>query len=195
MTDFLQEVEDDLKRERGEKLWAKYSIYVYGLAALVIAIVGGYRYYDAEQTKLSYIAGATYERALQLSRENLHDDAVKALGGIVAEGGRYKDLARLKLASSSNDKEGATAALTALSKDPKFLSELRDISTLHLAYSGVDVKSYEDISALVEPLSKAGSPYRASALEILGLSAHKNGKSAEVSTHFNAILNEPDGDR
>ena len=33
MADFLQEVEEDLKRERAEKLWAKYSIYVYAAAA------------------------------------------------------------------------------------------------------------------------------------------------------------------
>jgi hypothetical protein len=190
VTDFLQEVEEDLKRERAEKLWVKYSIYVYAAAALVVAAVGGYRYYDTEQIKAAGIAGAKYNAALMLSRDGKADDAAAQFSGIIAEGGAYKDLARLKITSEMKDAAGAKAGLTAVANDIKVDQPLRDAATLRLALGLIDTGSYEDVLKLIEPLSKPGQAFRMSALELLGLSAYRNGKTSEAINYMKMLTAE-----
>ena len=52
MTDIFREVEEDVRRERFEKLWKQYGDYVVALAALLVIGAAGYqlwRYYEARQ--------------------------------------------------------------------------------------------------------------------------------------------------
>lgn len=43
MSDIFQEVEEDVRRERYEKLWKKYGNYIIALAVLIVAGVAAFQ--------------------------------------------------------------------------------------------------------------------------------------------------------
>src|SRR5262245_35720583 len=59
VSDIIREVDEELRRERFEKLWRKYGTYALGLAALVVLAVAGYIQWQ------HYTAGQREERARQ----------------------------------------------------------------------------------------------------------------------------------
>jgi hypothetical protein len=44
MSDIFQEVEEDVRRERYEKLWKKYGNYIIALAVLIVAGVAAWQW-------------------------------------------------------------------------------------------------------------------------------------------------------
>ena len=43
LTDIFHEVDEEVRRERLQKLWERYSIYIIALAVLIVAGVGAWR--------------------------------------------------------------------------------------------------------------------------------------------------------
>ena len=43
MSEIFNEIDDELRKEQLKKIWDKYSIYIFALAVLIVAGVGGWR--------------------------------------------------------------------------------------------------------------------------------------------------------
>ena len=67
MADIFHEVDEEVRRERLQKLWDRYSIYIIALAVLIVAGIGAWRGYEWWQAKQAAAAGAQFEAALTLS--------------------------------------------------------------------------------------------------------------------------------
>ena len=46
MADIFHEVDEEVRRERLQKLWDRYSIYLIALAVLIVAGIGAWRGYE-----------------------------------------------------------------------------------------------------------------------------------------------------
>ena len=46
MSEFYNEVDEEVRREQLKKLWDQYSIFIVAIALLIIAGVGGWRAYQ-----------------------------------------------------------------------------------------------------------------------------------------------------
>ena len=46
MADIFHEVDEEVRRERLQKLWDRYSIYIIALAVLIVAAIGAWRGYE-----------------------------------------------------------------------------------------------------------------------------------------------------
>ena len=51
MADIFHEVDEEVRRERLQKLWERYSIYIIALAVLIVAAIGAWRGYEYWQAK------------------------------------------------------------------------------------------------------------------------------------------------
>ena len=87
MSDIFREVDEDVRRDEAVKFWGKYQTHLIVAGVIVALSAGGYRLYDNWRMKQAEAAGATFEQALTLSRDNKGTEAEAALAG-VAEIGR-----------------------------------------------------------------------------------------------------------
>ena len=84
MADIFHEVDEEVRRERLQKLWDRYSIYIIALAVLIVASIGAWRGYEYWQAKQAAAAGAQFETALNLSESGKHAEAEAAFAKIAA---------------------------------------------------------------------------------------------------------------
>ena len=98
MADIFNEVDEEVRRERLQKLWDRYGIYVIALAVLIVAGIGAWRGYEWWQAKKAAAAGAAFESALSLSEAGKHAEAEAAFAKVAAEApAGYRTLARLRV--------------------------------------------------------------------------------------------------
>ena len=108
MSELFDEVDEEVRREQLKKLWDKYSLYFIALMVLVVAAVGGWRGYQYLEAKKAAEAGATFEKAVELSEQGKHAEAETAFTDLAAKApSGYRTLAGLR------------AAAEAASRDPK----------------------------------------------------------------------------
>ena len=70
MGDFIREVDEEYRRDQMFKIWSRYSGLIVGVAILVVAAVGGWRYWEYRQEQQAQAAAMRYEDALRLARQD-----------------------------------------------------------------------------------------------------------------------------
>ena len=178
MSDIFHEIEEDIRKERMERLWKRYGPYAIAVAVLIVLGVAGWRGWDWYSEQRAREAGASFEQALQLARDGQSAEAVTALNDIAADGPRgHAILARFRAATelAATDKAAALGRFDEIAADISASSGLRDLARIRAGYLAVDSASPADIAARIEPLAAAGNTWRHSAREILALAAWKAG--------------------
>jgi hypothetical protein len=188
---FLREVEEELRRERFERIWKEYGTFILAGAALIVVGVLGYKYVENRRITAAQSTGERYEGAMELAATGKDGSAEKEFATIVAEGtGGYPELARLQLAGvllKQGKKAEAIAAYEELAKsgtDPL----LRDYAALQAAGGRLGEADFTEMQNRLTPLTGDASPWRYSARELLGVAAFKAGKPDEARTVLTPLL-------
>lgn len=197
MGDIFREIDEELRQERYEKLWRQYGRYVIGAAVVLVVAVAGYQGWRQYDTGQKEARGAKFSAALNAIAEGRDAEARSILGALARESGSgIGGLARLHqaaLLTKSGDRAGAVKIYDQLSADGGVDKPLRDLATILFAlHSMADEKA--DVAALRErltPLAKENVPWRYSALEILGVLARREGKTAQAKKLFQQIADDP----
>jgi hypothetical protein len=111
--EFIREVDEEYRRDRIAQIWKRYNGLIVGLAVLVVATVGGWRYWQHLERTRAEDAAARYQEALRLDQEGKGDDAAQVLRSLTSDqAAGYRLLARFRLAGEAgqqNPDEGARA--------------------------------------------------------------------------------------
>jgi hypothetical protein len=177
LADIFHEVDEEVRRERLQKLWERYSIYLIGLAVLIVAAIAAWRAYDWWAVKQAAAAGAQFEQALSLSEQGKHADAEQAFAKIATEAPvGYRALARLRAAAElAQDKPAdAVKAYDRIAADGALGQTLQDLASLRAGMLLVDTAPLADMRTRLGPLTEPGRSFRAGARELLALSAWHN---------------------
>lgn len=182
----LREVEEELRRERLEKIWKDYGTYVLAAAVAVVLAVLGYKYWESSRLAAAQDSGARYEEALLLLNDKKDGSAAKEFEKIATDGaGGYRSLAQLQLAGSQakqGKKAEAIATYDALANDAGADEMLREFATLQAAGLRLGDVDFTEIENRLTPLMSENSPWRYSARELLGLAAYKAGRTMDART-------------
>jgi hypothetical protein len=195
MSDIFNEIEEDIRKERMEKLWRRYGPFVIAAAVLVVLGVSGWRGWEWYSAKQAEEAGSRYESALVLAREGKAAEAEAALRALAADGpSGYALLARFRSATelASTDKAGAAARFEEIAQDISVPSGLRDLARIRSALLLVDTGSQSDVASRVEALAVAGNAWRHAAREILALAAWKAGNAADTQRWAQELIADPE---
>ena len=188
---FLREVEEELRRERLEKIWREYGTYILIVAGLIVFGVLGYKFMEDRRISAAQQSGLRYEEALALAGEGKEGSAAKEFETIASEGsGGYRSLAQLQYAGMLL-KEGKRAeALAAFEELGKSGSDevLRGYAKLQAASLQLGQADFTELQNRLTPLMDEGSPWRYSARELLGLAAFKSGKPEEARSILAPLL-------
>ena len=177
MADIFHEVDEEVRRERLQKLWDRYSIYVIALAVLIVAAIGGWRGYEYWEAKKAAAAGAAFESALNLSEAGKHAEAESAFAKIATEApAGYRTLARLRAAAelAQTKRADAVKAYDELAADTSLGATLQDLAAVRAGMLMVDSAPLSDMRRRLDPVSEPDRTFRHSARELLALSAWRN---------------------
>jgi hypothetical protein len=182
----LREIEEELRRERLEKIWKQYGTYILAAAAVIVFGVLGFKYWESQRIAAAQDSGARYEEAMRLVNDKKEGSAEKEFEKIAVDGaGGYRALAQLQLAGSQakqGKKAEAVAAYEALVNDSTADATLRDFARLQAAGLRIGEADFTEMENRLTPLMSDASPWRFSARELLGLAAFKAGKSNDART-------------
>jgi hypothetical protein len=196
MSDIFREVDEDIRREQVKRLWDRFGPYVLGGAVLIVVLTAGYRGWEYWQGRQAAATGDRFLAALQLAGNGKHDEAIKALQGIIDNGsGGYPVLARFRLAGEkalAGDKTAAVAEFDAIAADRSASTEEKNMARLRAALLLVDTASEADQQSRIGDLAATGNPWRYSAREILGLAAWRAGDYVAARKYFDDINSDQD---
>lgn len=193
MSDIFREVDEEVRRERLERLWTRYRFVLIALATVIVVGVGGWRGYQWWQAKMAAEAGGQFEAALALAEQGKHEEAQAAFGKIVAEGtSGYRVLARFRAAEelAQRDPQGAVKEYDALVLDSGIGQTLQDLAAMRAGLILVDTAAYNDLRARLEPLAASDRAFRHSARELLALSAWRAGDQSAVRHWVDIIVTD-----
>jgi len=177
VADIFHEVDEEVRRERLQRLWDRYGIFLIALAVLIVASIGAWRGYEWWQAKKAAAAGAAFESALSLSEEGKHAEAEAAFAKVAAEApAGYRILARMRAAAELAQTKPADAvkAYDELAADNSLGAVLQDLAAVRAGMLMVDSAPLSDMRRRLDPVSEPGRAFRHSARELLALSAWRN---------------------
>lgn len=185
MTDFFREVDEELRNERMRSIWKNYGKWMIAAVILLVAAVGGYRFYLYWAEKQAEASGDQYLSALNLAQDGDQAAAQAIFKNLEKEGYRaYPELARLRAAGTLLA-DGKTAegimALDALAGDASVMPELRDYARIEAVLAAVDGASYEELEKRTAPILASNNPWRYLAQEAMALSAWKGNRLDETA--------------
>tara|TARA_B100000886_G_scaffold337771_1_gene299211 strand:- start:2252 stop:2905 length:654 start_codon:yes stop_codon:yes gene_type:complete len=188
--DIFQEVDEELRKDKFEKLWKHYGRYSVGFALICVISVGvwqGWKSYSEAQ-RLS--SSKQYEAALNFHASGKNKDALIVLDGLGKSGfGSYKLLASFKKAAilgNSGDIEGALETYEKLIENSKNHELFRQAAVLFsvrykLKLPSVDVKT---LIKDLKPIRKSDGVWKFSADETVGILLMSAGKISEARKIF-----------
>ncbi|MSO71609.1 MAG: tetratricopeptide repeat protein [Alphaproteobacteria bacterium] len=181
MTDeLLREVDEDIRRERYERLWQRYGSYVIAAAIGIVGLTAGveaYRQYGIRQSE------ALSERYVLSVNSALRGDdpqgAIRALAALAADTTTgYSALARLQqaaLIAKLGDLPGALEIYDSVAGDRSMPPALRELAVMLGALNAVEREDATAIERRVVSINVATSPWRFSAREAIALAALRAG--------------------
>lgn len=192
---FLREVDEEYRREQIAQIWKRFGGLIVGLALLVVAGIGGWRYWQHLELTRSEAAAARFESGLQLSRDRKSEEAEKAFAALAADApAGYRLLARFRLAAESGqgDAEAGAKAYDGLAADATIDNPLRDLARLRAASLRLGAGDSPPALAELERIASPQNPFRHSARETLGLAALKRGDIEAAGRWFDQIAADRD---
>jgi len=163
MADIFDEIDEELKKDRAQLLWARYGKYVISACVVVILAVGshqGYGIYSANQI----------EKAADLYHSSLKaDDVVSSLNNNVNElTDGYKMLARFQIAAAeaeAGDYAAAQASYIALAEDKSIEPLYQQFAQLLSVMNAPADTSAQSLQERLAPLIGAAGTWQGLALE------------------------------
>jgi hypothetical protein len=177
LADIFHEVDEEVRRERLQNLWDRYSVHIIVLAVLIVAAIGAWRGYEWWVAKQAAAAGAKFEAALTLSEQGKHAEAEADFAKIAAEApAGYRVLARFRAAAelAATKPAYAVKAYDDIANDASLGTTLQDLASLRAGMLLVDSAPLSEMEKRLGPLASPGRSFRASAREFLALSAWHN---------------------
>jgi hypothetical protein len=193
--EFIREVDEEYRRDQIAQIWKRYNGVIIGVVILIVAAVGGWRYWEHMQETQAQAAAFRYDDALRLSREDKGKEAEATLEGLAKEGSAgYALLARFRLAAElgQDNPENGASAYDALANDGNVAPLWQDLARLRAAWLRLDNGDPAKIRPALERLATPANAWRHSARELLGLSGLKAGDMDYAGRWFDQIAADRD---
>lgn len=194
MSDIFREVEEDVRRERYEKLWKKYRDHITAAGALIVIGMAGYQLYRVYERRAEEKASIAYAAAVEMLDRGQAAAAAPQLAALAKSApGGYAAVARLAQADAlyaAGQKGNAIRLYQQIVEggDPLLGAAAR----LHAAWAIADAAPRSDVEALVAPLSNASNAWRQLAREIVAYEELRSGNAAQALRGYQEIVVDRD---
>lgn len=202
MDNFIQELEEDLRRDRYMALWQKYGRFAVAVALIVVIAAAAFVAWRHYQTNERLKDSMAYSAALSLIDAATGaggEAALPALRDIVQSGSdSYGTLARFQeaaLLTKSGKPEEAVAIYEAISTNSGVDPLFRDLAVLLQTLVMLDKGDPQQLTARLAPLTETRDPWRYTALELTALLAQRSGDLAKARDIYTTLADDPTAPR
>lgn len=200
MDNFIQEIDEDIRRDRHLALWRKYGRFVVAVALVVViaaAATVAWRHYRAsERLKDSMSYNAALAALAGQPQGGSYDSVLQVLRAIGYSGSdSYGILARLQEAAiltRSGKPEAAAAVYDALAGESGIDQIFRELAVLLRVQVMFDKDDVAALTGRLAPLTTgSSSAWRHSALELTALLAQRGGDAAKARDIYTNLADDP----
>jgi hypothetical protein len=193
MSDIFQEVEEDVRRERYEKLWKAYGNYIIAAAAVLVVAVAGYQAWSAYDRNQREQVSDRYEKAQTLAASGKAAEAEAEFAELSNSGyDGYATLAKFNLAAAyaaQNKRDPAIALLRELTDSSDEM--VASVARVRLAWAEADARSRAEIETILQPVTTADNPWRFAGNEVLAYVELRTGSRAQAEADYLSLSQEP----
>ena len=194
LSDIFQEIEEDLRRDKYAKLWARYRVHLVLLVVAILVGISGYTGWTQYQQSQRQAEGARFAAALDLVRDGKNQEAIAAFTDLAnGAGGGHAVLAKLEeaaLKARGGDAAGALALYDQIASDTSLDPHYRDAATLLYARAALDQGDPKALVERLKPLTGAANPWHAFALEFTALAQLKSGDKDAARQTFQTLAGD-----
>jgi hypothetical protein len=187
VVDIFDEVEEDLRAERAEKLLKKYAWLLIAAAVAIVGAAAGWQLWNRYQNHQDAAAAARYVAVQNALEQPAADQSAGAKAGEIATLDQlaasapqgYRTLARLReagLKADTGDVPGAVALWNTVAADSNADRLLRDVAILLATARELDRGDPAQLEARLKALTEPGNPWSTLAQEQLAMLDLRQGK-------------------
>jgi hypothetical protein len=192
VTDIFREVEEDVRRERFEKIWKQYGDYIIAGAAAIVIGVAGYKLWTRYEDQQRFNASKTFVAA-QEAADSGNTPAAQAMFAKLAQSapGGYKTVAKLAEANTllvSGKRNDAITIYKSIADNDS--SPLGDAARMRAAWAEVDSVPRAELEQFLAPLTAQTSEWRFMAREVLAYADYRAGAAQQARKEFQALADD-----
>jgi hypothetical protein len=194
VSEIFREIDEELRRENLLKLWSLYWRHIVGAVVIVLLAVGGVVAWRQHQAAERQAQSVRFSGALAMAQQGKAADAAKAFATVAQQGGGYATLAAFEQAgqlAASGDRKGAVAIYERLTGQSDVDPELRDEAQLFAVMNGFADLDPKTVIERLAPLTAAGNPWRATALELTAIARLKSGDRSGARDLYKKLADDP----
>lgn len=194
MTDIFREVDEALREDRVKAIWNRYGrLIVAGAVAIVLGTAAfvGWRSYSQSQAQSQTRALVDAQQQAAADPQNAASIYAAVAADSSADRAALARLleARADLDAGKRDEAGKT--YEQIAGDSGVNPVVRDLARLYAVTARLDDGDPAALDTELAPLAADGSPWRASARELQGLLALRQGDKAKAREIFEALAKDP----
>jgi len=192
VSDIFREVEEEVRRERFEKLWKEYGDYIVAVACLIVIGAAGFQLWRTYDQRQRIQASDQYTAAEQMLESGDAAQAADAFGRLAdsAPGG-YKTLARLEHADAlmaSGERGDALNLYKQIAAGDDEL--LGAVARIHAGWALADYAPRADVLSTLGPLRDPASAWWPMAQEVLAYRDYRGGALKTAEAEYQAIARD-----
>jgi len=194
VVDFINEVEEELRKDDYNRLLKKYGPIIGAVLFLIVAGSGFMEYRKYANNKEAQAVSAIYTAADKKLDLGQPDEAVASfvdLGATGPEG--YAGLSFMRAAGVRQDQGDLAGAIRHFDQAAEKFTTPRhkQLAQLKAAYLLADQGAYSDVIARVTPLAETEAPYEFLARELLGYAFSESGDASSAREQFAYLTSIP----
>ena len=191
MSDIFREVEEDVRRERFEKLWKAYGNYAILALVLVFAGIAGWQFWQRHETAERQKVADAFMAAQRITNPQAAASAFADLAKTAPKG--YAQMARLSQAGAmllSGQRDGAIDLYKQLAKDDSGL--VGSVARLRAAWALAENASRNELTELLKPLDQPGNAWRPNAREVLAYADYRAMDTKSALKKYTELAADPE---
>jgi hypothetical protein len=191
---FYREVDEELRRDQMKTYWERYSKLVIAGVVLLLALIGGYIWWQNQKEVKAGERSATLVEAFDDVAAGRKNAAMPKLDSLVQSGSEGHRAAALltkaDIAIEAKDLKGAAALYKQVADDGGLAQPYRDLALLRMTAVEMDSLPPQTVIDRLKGLAVAGNPWFGSAGEMVALSYLKLNKPQQAAGLFAAMAKD-----
>ena len=194
MVDFINEVEEELRKDDYNKFLRKYGPLLLGLILAVIMVAAYFEYSKLRDDRAARSISAAFVEASEIAADGDADEAVRRFIAIAEKSpSGYAGLSYMRAAALQLNNGEALEAVRLFDQaaDSFEIPRHADLARLKASYALVGQGRYDDARTRLVTLSRKGAPYEHLSRELLALSLKETGDISGAKAEYSYLENIP----
>jgi hypothetical protein len=194
VVDFINEVEEELRKDDYNKFLKQYGPYLLGLIIAVVLVASYFEFSKSKNDRTARSVSASYVAAGEVAADGNVDEAVRQFVEIAKQSpSGYAGLSYMRAAALQLDQNKPIEAVNLFEQAAASFEKPRhaDLAQLKAAYVLTGQGRYDDARLRLVPLAQKDAPYEYLARELLGLTLKETGDIDGAKQEYSYLENIP----